>query len=125
MPKSTFVPQASGLVIYAKDKEKVANFYRRLLNLETVVDELEFILLQAGNVEITIVRMPKQIAIEIEITSLKPSFLVQSYEQARVEAVAAGGQLMPTDSVWLWRGTKHLDGWDPEGNIFQLRKNDD
>ena len=34
MNESTSVSQAPGLVIYAKDKDKVANFYKRVLNLE-------------------------------------------------------------------------------------------
>lgn len=25
-------------------------------------------------------------------------------------------------AAWPWRGHLHLDGWDPEGNVFQLRQ---
>ena len=132
MNESTSVSQAPGLVIYAKDKDKVANFYKRVLNLETVAEELGFALLQAGSVEIAVVLIPEHVAIEIEIASppkvredtpFKPWFLVQNFERTRVAAVGAGGQLKPANTAWRWRGAVYLDGWDPEGNVFQLRQN--
>ena len=133
MTDSTPIHQAPALVIYAKDKDKVSDFYKRVLNLEIVESETGFILLQAGNLEIAIVRLPEFLANEIVISSppklredtpIKPLFTVQSIEQARAEAIDAGGQLKTTDSVWHWRGALQLDGWDPEGNIFQLRQKD-
>lgn len=27
------------------------------------------------------------------------------------------------ESAWVWREQRHLDGLDPEGNVFQLREN--
>ena len=36
--------------------------------------------------------------------------------------IAAGGQLDPTDSAWEFRGYRHVDCLDPEGNVVQLRE---
>ncbi len=36
--------------------------------------------------------------------------------------VRLGGGLAAPGAVWSWRGHVHLDGWDPEGNVFQLRQ---
>jgi hypothetical protein len=38
---------------------------------------------------------------------------------------ANGGRLKPPEAQWRFRGTTVLDGWDPEGNVVQLRQRDD
>jgi hypothetical protein len=30
--------------------------------------------------------------------------------------------LDPAASEWTWRGLRHCDGHDPEGNVIQLRQ---
>jgi hypothetical protein len=35
---------------------------------------------------------------------------------------AAAGQLDPAGQAWDFRGRRHLDGLDPEGNVVQLRQ---
>ena len=121
----------SGLVLYAKDKDGVAQFYKAALDLETRVEEDGFVVPGAPGIELTVVRIPEGIAAGIEIASppqaredtpFKPSFLVPSLEGVRAAIASTGGQLRPAGSEWLFRGFLHLDGWDPEGNIVQFRR---
>ena len=93
-----------GLVIYAKDMDRVARFYAAVLDLESVADDSGFIVLAKPSFELSVVRIPERIAAGIDIasppelredTALKPSFLVPSLQAVRAAACAAGGQLEP------------------------------
>ena len=57
-----------------------------------------------------------------EDTPQKFSFLVASLAEAAQTAAAVGGSFPPPDAAWSWRGMRHLDGHDPEGNVVQLRE---
>ncbi len=47
---------------------------------------------------------------------------VDDVEAVRPVVARLGGGLAAPDAAWSWRGQLHLDGWDPEGNVFQLRQ---
>lgn len=124
-------PALTSVVVYAKDRDRVAEFYRRTLGLEVEASEPGFTLLAGRGLEVTVVRMPPDIAAQTvvatppqprEDTALKPSFMVTSFEAVRTEALACGGSLRPLQAAWSWRGMQHLDGHDPEGNIVQFRR---
>jgi hypothetical protein len=87
-------PVALAVVVYAKDENRVAEFYRRTPSLEVS---------------------------EREDTAVKASFLVDSFEAVREAAAATGGGLGPLEAAWTWRGSVHLDGHDHEGNVVQFR----
>jgi hypothetical protein len=79
---------------------------------------------------LTIVQAPEAIAAEIVIetppvrreeTPIKCSFLVGDLARVRAEAEETGGGLLPDEQAWDWRGQRHLDGFDPEGNVVQFR----
>ena len=47
---------------------------------------------------------------------------VNSLLAIRPSVHSYGGVLRPLESAWVWRHQRHLDGLDPEGNVFQLRE---
>jgi len=47
---------------------------------------------------------------------------VASLAAARTQAESLGGKLYPPDREWQARGFRACDGYDPEGNVFQLRE---
>lgn len=122
------------LVIYAKNGEALAHFYARVLGLETVERADGHLLLDSAQIEIAIVQAPPAIAARIALrspaeprseTPIKPSFGVDAIEALRAPIHELGGHLKPASAAWSWRGALHLDGWDPEGNVFQLRERRD
>jgi hypothetical protein len=132
MPES-LPPAASGFVIYAKDVEALAEFYRLVLTLEIVERNESFVLLQGGAVEIVVVQVPDDVAASIDITRppkvragtpLKPMFTVQSLIDVRSRVFGNGGTLQPERAAWKFRGAIVLDGCDREGNVIQFRQLD-
>jgi predicted enzyme related to lactoylglutathione lyase len=65
---------------------------------------------------------PQQPPVALEDTPLKLSFNVPDIEACRSRVTALGGVLKPLAAAWSWQGARHLDGVDPEGNVFQLRQ---
>lgn len=117
--------------IYAKDARRLAAFYAEALGLDRVEEGESFVLLASAGIELAVVQAPPAIAEAIvlseppvvrEDTPVKPSFLVDDVEAARPVVERQGGGLGAPDASWSWRGQLHLDGWDPEGNVFQLRQ---
>jgi predicted enzyme related to lactoylglutathione lyase len=58
-----------------------------------------------------------------EETPIKLFFPVASISQARAAAPALGGQVGPVEREWEFWCIRACDGYDPEGNVFQLRQN--
>lgn len=120
-------------MVYAREIQRVAEFYRRTLALATLEEEAHFILLGDAHVEVAIVSPPASLAASISIdvpprqredTPIKCSYRVDDLERVRREAMATGGGLQPAAAAWRWRGHLYLDGHDPEGNIVQFRQRD-
>ncbi|MFL6182479.1 MAG: hypothetical protein ACJ73J_09225 [Actinomycetes bacterium] len=123
----------AGVVLYAKDVERVATFYAAVLRLEVIERDANFVVLsqsEDGNTgTVSVVGVPPEIAEAIvlqdppivrEETPIKPSFLVQSLADAVTVAHASGGGTKRLDAAWEFRGLRHLDGFDPEGNAVQF-----
>lgn len=126
-------PASAGFVIYAKDVEVLAEFYRSVLTLEVVDRHSTFVLLQGGAVEIVVVQIPENIVATIELTkpptvrtgtAIKPMFTVQSLIDVRSRVFGHGGTLQPPEAAWKFRGAIVLDGCDREGNVIQFRQLD-
>jgi len=119
------------VAIYAKDARRLASFYAEVLGLARAEEGATFVLLTAAGIELAIVQAPPTIAEAIvvaeppvvrEDTPVKLSFIVDDVEEVRPVVAGLGGGLAAPDAAWSWRGQLHLDGWDPEGNVFQLRQ---
>lgn len=109
----------------------MAAFYEAVLNLRRQEESASFVLFAGADFELSVVTIPAGIAAGIELTvppvpreetPIKLSFLVPSIEAIREIVAGAGGTLKQRDTQWTWRSQQHLDGLDPEGNVFQLRQ---
>ena len=117
-------------IVYAKTLSLVAAFYEQALQLERIEVERTHVLLARGSIQVSIVQAPEAIAECFTVsappilradTPLKVSYLVGAFEPVREAAERTGGALKPESEAWSWRGCRHLDGNDPEGNIVQFR----
>jgi len=130
----TTKPQAAA-VLYAKDLKKLAAFYAGVtrLGLHRIAEDhivLECVL-ECELFQLVVVQIPKEIAERIEIeepparrstTPIKLVFFIENIEAARTAASSLGGALNPAGGEWLFEGDRVCDGYDPEGNVFQVRQ---
>ena len=130
MPKKSNLP-LQGLVLFAKNKEKVSSFYQQALGLKLAESDKTHDLLVGHGQEVVVHAISKAYADSIEIatppvprddTPMKPTFVVEDLEVVRAAAKATGGHLKPLKQAWHFRGFVVLDGWDPEGNIVQFKQ---
>jgi predicted enzyme related to lactoylglutathione lyase len=56
-----------------------------------------------------------------EQTPIKLTFDVPSIDEVRPVIDGLGGSVDPAAGEWEFRGFRHIDGLDPEGNVLQLR----
>lgn len=121
----------NGLVIFAKDIDRVSAFYQKTLKLIVSESENSHRVLTGNGIELVIHAIPKQIAAQIAIdsppvarsdTAIKPAFVVESLAAVRTAANTTGGTLKPLKGAWKIRGATVLDGTDPEGNIVQFKE---
>lgn len=120
-----------GAVVFAKDIERVARFYRELLPMVELHAARDHRVLEAAGCQLVVHAIPKAIAKSIRIddppqrrteTPIKLCFGVDSIARARAAAPALGGALNPAGREWEARGFRACDGHDPEGNVIQLRE---
>ena len=127
------MPGRVSAVLYVKDLEKVAAFYSALLRQPLVYRDVYHAVLRCGIFALDLHRLPadegESIALETPPkrrahAAVKLSFPVDSIARARQVAKERGGDLDPAPPRWVVEEQKICDGWDPEGNVFQLREDD-
>ena len=118
----------AGILVYAKDTDRLAGFYRSLLGLAEVHRGEGLVVLRAPGFEMVVHGIPAHIAAQIRITvppelreeaALKCFFPVPDLDAAAATALALGGRVF--DEQWQGHDFLVRNGHDPEGNIFQLR----
>jgi predicted enzyme related to lactoylglutathione lyase len=120
-----------GLVVFAKNKKRVSAFYQQTLDLDLAETATSHDLLRGHGYEVVVHTIPRKYAASMTITKppvprqdspFKPTFVVVSLKAVRSAAQATGGYLKPDSGAWHFRGHVVIDGWDPEGNIVQLKQ---
>jgi predicted enzyme related to lactoylglutathione lyase len=120
-----------GLVVFAKNKQRVSAFYQQTLGLTVEESDTLHDLLRGRGYEVIVHAIPRKYAAGITLTKppqpredtpFKPTFVVASLAEVRRAVEATGGYLKPVSGAWHFRGHTVLDGWDPEGNIVQFKQ---
>ena len=122
-------PAQSGLLVFAKELDRVAHFYESILGLSRLKDSEELVVLQGQDIQLLVHAIPPQIASGIQIssppqrredTALKFFFTVPSISATKIAAAELGGEVFP--ELWDGPGFRACNACDPEGNIFQVRE---
>jgi predicted enzyme related to lactoylglutathione lyase len=121
-------------VVFAKEIERIADFYRIVLGLSSIHTDKDHVVLDGDGFQLVIHGIPKEIAATIEIATppsvretipIKICLPVESIQASRQKADELGGQIKPKNNEWQARGFRACDGFDPEGNVFQVRESAD
>jgi predicted enzyme related to lactoylglutathione lyase len=123
---------AAAAVLYVMDLGRMSAFYERSFGMSPAEPGGgDFRVLASDDWELSLVQMPAAEAAAVEITDpparragspVKLAFEVASLEELRPVVAGAGGQPDPVEAAWEFRGRRHLDCLDPEGNVVQLRQ---
>lgn len=128
--RSNYAIEAFRLSNLCKRLPKLADFYLMMLQLNVVERDDEFVLMASDSVELVILQAPASIVEVITISNpltpretvaIKPVFFINNIQAVRDLAQDHGGFVNYPDKEWEFRGHTVCDGYDPEGNIFQLR----
>jgi predicted enzyme related to lactoylglutathione lyase len=121
----------AGVVLYAADFTRLSTFYSRLLGFTVLQTDTEHVLLRSAAFELVILTTAQSGAIGAEATrppsprthtAIKPVFYVADLAAARVLAGELRGGVNAAGHEWRFQDCTVCDGFDPEGNIFQLRR---
>lgn len=126
---TTPIEARASLVLYAKDVQRVADFYAAVLGLSRSTTQDGYVALNGPTYSMLVVRIRPHLADKIEIQSppqrrenvaLKMVMPVESISRARAAAPAYGGAVDPAEREWTFDGLLRCDCVDCEGNIIQL-----
>jgi predicted enzyme related to lactoylglutathione lyase len=121
----------AGAIVYAKDIHQLARFYAAVADMEVMHEVDDHVVLESETCELVIVALPAAIASRIviatppekrESTAFKLVFPVPSLAAARAAAKLNGGEIYAPGKEWSFQGLRACDGFDPEGNVIQLRE---
>jgi catechol 2,3-dioxygenase-like lactoylglutathione lyase family enzyme len=122
---------AFAAVVYARDLARVSDFYAAVLGSPGDRGEPGQVVFDVPAFQLVVLEIPEPIASKIRITSpperrtqtpIKLAFPVGSIAALRAIAAGLGGQVDAAEHEWLFRGSLVCDGYDPEGNVVQLRE---
>ncbi len=121
-----------GAVIFAKDLASISRFYAELLPMAVAHSAPDHTVLESPDFQLVVHAIPQHIADSFEIASpperrsdsaIKLFLSVTDLAQARATAARLGGALNDPELEWETRDFRACDGYDPEGNVLQLRVN--
>ncbi len=126
------VPVPAAAVVYCLDEQRVAAFYAALGGLvEVESSDGDFLTLESEHLQVSFVRVPAHVAAAYPLSDpverrsdapVKLVLPVSDLEAARAAAAGLGGSVDPVEGEWDWRGSRHVDAVDPEGNVVSLRQ---
>lgn len=122
-------PARAGALIYAKDLQRLSGFYQQLLHMKLLTADSEHHVIASADMQLIIHAIPPHIAANFSIATpplpreeqaIKLFFTVPSLSGAATVANSLGGALFGQE--YLGPGFRVRNGYDPEGNIFQVRE---
>jgi predicted enzyme related to lactoylglutathione lyase len=122
-------PARAGALIYAKDLNRLSEFYQKLLGMRLLHADEEHHVIESADMQLIIHAIPENISNGIVISSppkprseqaIKLFFTVPSLSGANAVVESSGGLLFGQE--YINPGFRVRNGYDPEGNIFHVRE---
>lgn len=122
-------PAKAGLFLYAKDLQRLTQFYQTLLSMQLLHQTAELAVLQSESLQLVVHAWPAPVAASMQISeppelrnnsALKFFASVTNLRAAREQAAALGGAIW--EEMYQGPGFQVCNANDPEGNIFQVRE---
>ena len=115
-----------GLVLYSQDIEKLTNFYISCFWFSKEDYDSSYVRLVKQSIELVILQAPEQYKLkELKVreeTAIKPVYFINtSMSYIRTLIQENGGSFKSLESEWQFNKATVCDGYDVEGNIFQVR----
>jgi predicted enzyme related to lactoylglutathione lyase len=116
-------------VVFATEHMALADFYREVVGMRELRRDADHVSLESGGFQLVLHRIPEQhgkgIVISVppvvrERQSIKLCFPVSDLAKCREIASRAGGFVYETTREWRDERSRICDGYDPEGNVFQI-----
>ena len=116
-------------VLFTINLKPIAQFYERVVGMHLRKSGDDHIVLEKNAFRLVVHQIPEPYAQAIvicappkvrEASAIKLCFAVTSISRSREIAGGLGGCVYPPDREWEYDGTTVCDGWDPDGNPFQL-----
>lgn len=120
-------PARAGVLLYAKQLDRLSVFYQRLLGMTVLDANDERQIIANADMQLVLLAMPSHAAAAIDIAvppvpreqTVKAFFSVPDLAVAIATASALGGGAF--DVEYAGPGFRARNVFDPEGNIMQLR----
>jgi predicted enzyme related to lactoylglutathione lyase len=119
--------QLTSIVLWVEDLSIAKGFYQKLLNAEILDDSATFVRVSSKHNEVLLHLVPEQYREGISVPPrlredavIKPIFVVTSVSEARSAVAGLSGQVNSSDTEQVYAQSRYCDGFDPEGNVFQV-----
>jgi catechol-2,3-dioxygenase len=121
---------APAVVLFVHDVPRLTQFYRAIAPLTLLQEDSDHAVLEVQGFQLIIHALrwaPEATTPPVprEDSYHKVCLPVASIAAAREAAAALGGVVQPVDRQWSARGFTACDGFDPEGNVLQVRERAD
>jgi predicted enzyme related to lactoylglutathione lyase len=117
------------VVLFVANVPRMTRFYQALASMTLIHEDDAHAVLLHGGFELVIHALrgaepvsPGGTPLVREDSYLKVCLPVDSIARARTAAASLGGAIQPPDREWEGRGFRACDGYDPEGNVVQVRQ---
>lgn len=117
----------TSIVLWVENLASAKTFYQELLSASVIDDSATFVRVASSANEVLLHLVPEQYREGIatppgirEQATIKPIFSVASIAQSRAAVADLAGQVYSADTEQVYAGLRYCDGFDTEGNVFQV-----
>jgi predicted enzyme related to lactoylglutathione lyase len=117
----------TSIVLWVENLAAAKTFYQELLSASILDDSATFVRVASPANEVLLHLVPEQYREGIatppdirELASMKPIFSVASIAQSRAAVADLAGEVYSADTEQVYAGSRYCDGFDTEGNVFQV-----
>ena len=117
----------TSIVLWVENLASAKPFYQELLSASVIDDSATFVRVASSANEVLLHLVPEQYREGIatppgirEQATIKPIFSVASIAQSRAAVADLAGQVYSADTEQVYAGLRYCDGFDTEGNVFQV-----